>query len=102
MINVIIKKDTKRNIRTVHVTGHAKYGPYGYDIVCAAVSVLTAALKVHLDHIGVVEDYRDTKDGGITIVFREGYRSKEALLSFVFGIGLLLCDYGDFIQMTQE
>lgn len=40
MIDIqIIQKDS--SIVSVELSGHADSGPYGYDIVCAAVSALT-------------------------------------------------------------
>jgi hypothetical protein len=41
MITVKIARDQDLGIRTITVSGHAESGPYGYDLVCAAVSAIT-------------------------------------------------------------
>lgn len=42
MINVIIERSSRTNrIHSFTLSGHAESGPYGYDLVCAAVSALS-------------------------------------------------------------
>lgn len=50
MIQVMVKR-TDGNITSFVISGHANSGPYGYDLVCAAVSAVSfgsvnAALKI--------------------------------------------------------
>ena len=54
-------------ITSFQVTGHADAGPYGQDIVCAAVSVLTIAMVNGLQqvvHNDVVVN-QDAENGGL-------------------------------------
>jgi uncharacterized protein YsxB (DUF464 family) len=41
MIKAVFKQDSAQVIRYFRITGHADSGPYGSDIVCAAVSAVT-------------------------------------------------------------
>ena len=41
MIKVVLSRDDYGMCNGFHVTGHAGYADSGYDIICAAVSVLT-------------------------------------------------------------
>lgn len=41
MIKVEIQRDRSRHVKQIVLTGHAGSGPYGSDIVCAAVSALS-------------------------------------------------------------
>ena len=51
----MIKVQTNRNahgcIRSITVTGHAHYGEYGQDIVCAGVSALVQMIPIALVRI---------------------------------------------------
>jgi uncharacterized protein len=41
MITVKIARDQNLGVHAMTVSGHAQSGPYGYDLVCAAVSAIT-------------------------------------------------------------
>ena len=41
MIQVTVFRNSNGDYRGFHVAGHAGYAEFGYDIICAAVSVLT-------------------------------------------------------------
>jgi len=68
MIKVIIGTDNTGNIESFEMSGHAEYGPYGKDIVCAAASVLGyTALRAMVEVAGVDEgslDYKVDDDMG--------------------------------------
>lgn len=49
MIEISYKQDNGKH--NIQITGHAGYGEYGQDIVCAAVSMLTYTLIMALDKI---------------------------------------------------
>jgi uncharacterized protein YsxB (DUF464 family) len=55
MITVDVVLDREGLLRSCRVTGHAKAGPKGADIVCAAVSILTkTALTTLAEREGIV------------------------------------------------
>lgn len=41
MITLTVDRNLKREITAFKMTGHAGSGPYGYDLVCAAVSAVS-------------------------------------------------------------
>lgn len=41
MIKVIIMRRADYSIDSIEISGHAESGPYGYDLVCAAVSAVS-------------------------------------------------------------
>ncbi|MCR3955439.1 MAG: ribosomal-processing cysteine protease Prp [Gudongella sp.] len=72
MIKVIIWTDKSGRITSFEMSGHAEYGPYGEDIVCAAASVLGyTALRAIVEIAGVDEeslDYKVDDDMGYMMV----------------------------------
>lgn len=68
MIKVKIGTDRSGKITGYEMSGHADYGPYGEDIVCAAASVLGyTALRAIIEIAGVDEavlDYKVDDDMG--------------------------------------
>lgn len=64
MIQVKIKR-SEGNITSFEISGHANSGPYGFDLVCAAVSAVSfgsinAALKLGTSDLNIVQG----EDGG--------------------------------------
>ena len=51
MIRAHFTLDSNRRITDFAITGHAEAGPYGQDIVCAAVSALTISTINGLEHV---------------------------------------------------
>ncbi|MCA5012418.1 MULTISPECIES: ribosomal-processing cysteine protease Prp [unclassified Enterococcus] len=62
----MIKSSFKRNdagqIISFEVTGHAESGPYGSDIVCAAVSALTISTVNGIDALAGFEPIVETNE----------------------------------------
>lgn len=94
MIEVSVRKDR------ITVAGHARAGPYGQDIVCAAVSMLTQAL------IKSIEDLtEDTIEYGISsgrIDIRYGNlseKSKTLVDSFFIGICMIVDAHPDNVRV---
>ncbi|MFP3091311.1 ribosomal-processing cysteine protease Prp [Treponema sp. TIM-1] len=55
MITIDVVLDVAGILKSCKVTGHAGAGPKGYDIVCAAVSILTkTALKTLTGREGII------------------------------------------------
>ncbi|MBE7065961.1 MAG: ribosomal-processing cysteine protease Prp [Ruminococcaceae bacterium] len=52
MINVKIFKNNKGETVKFTVSGHAGYGPFGKDIICAAVSAITYTAVGYCKEIG--------------------------------------------------
>ncbi|GAX04560.1 hypothetical protein IWT140_02202 [Secundilactobacillus pentosiphilus] len=54
MIQVKVNQLTMPN--KISITGHAQSGPYGQDIVCAAVSTLYSQLNEYLSDAEIADD----------------------------------------------
>ena len=74
MTKIIVKKDGDRHI--LHIAGHAGFGTYGKDIVCAAVSILG---YTWLNELLILEERKQVsnvtykeKDGELLIEFSGG------------------------------
>ncbi|MDR1567346.1 MAG: ribosomal-processing cysteine protease Prp [Streptococcaceae bacterium] len=51
MIQAVFRRDADNSIISYEITGHAKSGSEGYDIVCAAVSVLAITTENGIDQL---------------------------------------------------
>ncbi len=98
MINVIIKRDKDKVAKGIEIKGHAGYGEYGQDIVCAAVSSLA------LNMANSVEEFTDdhfegsiSDDGGyFSFSFPDEVSPESQLLmkSLILGLQNIQRDYG--------
>ena len=98
MINVIIKRDRDKVARGIEIKGHAGYGEYGQDIICAAVSSLS------LNMANSVEQFTDdhfegsvSEDGGyFSFSFPDEISPESQLLmkSLILGLQNIQRDYG--------
>ena len=84
--------------------GHAGYAEEGYDIICAAVSVLTVNTINSLEQFTEDEmEVEQAPDGGYLKLMMSGKLSKEADLlmkSLVLGLQTLEESYGsEFVKM---
>lgn len=74
MIRVLI------TLNKIQVTGHANTAPYGSDIVCAAVSVLTQTLIEGLKNIACMGIYERVAPGNVCIEWQELTDTGKALI----------------------
>ena len=83
------------------VSGHARAGPPGQDIVCAAVSALTETLAAALDALAEDEVNIERQSGLFRL--RYGNLSKEAQLlidSFFVGICGIADSYPEYVKIS--
>ncbi len=98
MIQVTILRDRDKTIRGIEMDGHAGYGEYGQDIVCAAVSALA------LNMANSVEQFTDDpfegsagEEGGkFSFSFPDEISSESQLLmkSLILGLQTIRDEYG--------
>ena len=103
-ITVYSRQDQYTGFRS---EGHAGYAEEGYDIICAAVSVLSVNLVNSIEEF--TEDayqVEQAEDGGyLKVLFPEGLSEKAALLmdSLVLGIENIEAEYGnEYITLLLE
>lgn len=62
MIKSSFKRNDAGHIVSFEVTGHAEAGPYGSDVVCAAVSALTISTVNGIDALAGFEPIVETNE----------------------------------------
>ncbi len=55
MVSIRIQRNSEDQVIGCHLSGHAGYDEHGFDIVCAAVSALTATAMLGLTQIAQQE-----------------------------------------------
>lgn len=106
MTKVTIYKNDLNECVGFKVYGHAGYDEEGYDIVCAAISVLT------INTINAIEAFTDEKFQMLSgeeegyIEYRiSGRPSKETTLllnTMILGLESMVTNYENFIDLTFE
>ena len=98
MINVIIKRDKDKITKGIDIKGHAGYGEYGQDIICAAVSSLALNMANSVEEF--TEDHFEgsvSDDGGyFSFSFPDEISPESQLLmkSLILGLQNIQRDYG--------
>lgn len=89
MTTVIFKKTGRGEYRELRCEGHAGYGKYGGDIVCAALSVLVINTINSLEELCrlPIDPETDEADGKIVCRFPEGMDEKAVLLLDSLALG---------------
>ena len=92
------------------LSGHAESGPYGHDLVCAAVSALTIGTANNLSRVAGIEPEIDAneEDGGfLEIVLPqnvEDQRFETAQILFNslhFSLLDIQQEYGDYLSVSK-
>ncbi|MFL2099327.1 ribosomal-processing cysteine protease Prp [Desemzia sp. FAM 23991] len=109
MIQASIKRNDKGNIVSFEVTGHAESGPYGSDIVCAAVSALvigTTNSLITLTGVAPIIEQNDEVEGGYLYVeliqdlTEEQLKTAQVLLeSLLISLNGIAEEYSKYIQL---
>ena len=98
MINVIIRRDKDKVAKGIEIKGHAGYGEYGQDIICAAVSSLALNMANSVEEF--TEDHFEgsvSDDGGyFSFSFPDEISPESQLLmkSLILGLQNIQRDYG--------
>lgn len=103
MVNIeILKKDG--NYFSVKSCGHADYADYGYDIVCAGVSVLTQTLYFYLLDLGFTDKEIESEqdEGYLLIKLKNNYKDAKVQTAFEYmlkGLEILQNQYMEYIKI---
>lgn len=107
MIEVTFLKKND-NIVSVQLTGHAESGPYGHDIVCAAVSALSIGTVNSLTQIAEVDldISSDDEEGGYllfslpdTVTLEQMETAQILLKSLSLSLESTEQEYGSYIKL---
>ena len=108
MINVIIKRDKDKVAKGIEIKGHAGYGEYGQDIICAAASILSTNLVNSIEELtnDKISYSVDEDTGFLSMSFNDKQISSESKLlvdSFILGIDSIRESYGDtYIKISYK
>lgn len=110
MIQAFIKRNDRGNIVSFEVTGHAESGPFGSDIVCAAVSALTigtANSLTALTGVTPIIEQNDEAEGGYLYVelvkdlTQEQMKISQVLLeSLLISLTGIVEQYSEYVQLN--
>ncbi|MCF1683966.1 ribosomal-processing cysteine protease Prp [Tetragenococcus halophilus] len=108
MIKGTFKRDDSGRITSYKITGHADAGEYGYDIVCAAVSVLAISTVNGIDSLAGIEPtvQSEEENGGYLYVEVPSGNTQEQsnivqilLENLLLGMQSVQEQYNDYIQL---
>ncbi len=84
------------------IKGHANFDQHGYDIVCAAVSILSYTAVNTLDYYEVEFDFSDD-DNEMKISLKNPNEKSEIILNdFEIGIKTLLTNYNEYVNLNYR
>lgn len=107
MINVAIVRDKEGFIWEFTIKGHAGYGKYGSDIVCAAVSAIAYTALGALEELAGIKNYTE-RDGylkcslPVNIAGDARYRAGIILDAMVIGLKQIEYSYDKFVTVVDE
>ncbi len=103
MVTVIITRDEEGNICSCELHGHAGAGEAGYDIVCAAVSVLAYSTGIGLEKVARQEgEYKAEEGYGLLRLTGEKTEQGQVLLrTMELALEDIADKYPDFVTIKK-
>ena len=106
MIKVTFYKDSSDQFKGFDCIGHAGFGEYGYDIVCASVSTLVINAINSIEQLtDDAMSYEADENSGSLIFRLNGETSKESevlLESLYLGIETIKVDHENYITLKTK
>lgn len=104
MITIQMSYTKQKQIQSCIVSGHAEYDNPGYDIVCAAVSVLTCTAILGLQQIARQEGTFTNESGKCEIIlFGELTQSGQDIMkTMLLGLEEISRQYSDFVKISDK
>lgn len=97
MINVIIEQGK------ITASGHAGYAPKGYDIVCAAFSVLSLSLEKAIDTLTDDEIHISLESGSMKAQWQQVSPEGQLLINaYIEGVKALAENYPEYINVQAR
>ncbi|WP_277302097.1 ribosomal-processing cysteine protease Prp [Veillonella caviae] len=103
MVSIEIQRNGANQIVGAHFFGHAGYDEHGYDIVCAAVSVLSATTILGLTQIAQQEGEFSNAEGRCDMVLSGTITqsSQDLLKTMLLGLEEISKQYPKFVQIHE-
>ena len=104
MTHIDVKRNVEGHIVECHFRGHAEAGPYGEDIVCAAISMLSQTSLLGLHEIAQQSMEYRIEDGELDILLSEPIteRGQTILETMLLGIKNVADQYSDFVRVSEQ
>lgn len=98
-VTLLIKKEKRLGFA---IKGHANFDQHGYDIVCAAVSILSYTALNTLDYYEIDFDFFDDEDEMKVSLKNSNEKSEIILNNFEIGIKTLLTNYNEYVNLNYR
>lgn len=104
MISIKIDRNTDKKVIACHVSGHAGYDDHGYDIVCAAVSVLTCTAILGLQDIAKQDGKYSNSSGQCEILLTGSLTQsgQDILETMILGLSQVSVQYPSFVKISDK
>lgn len=103
MIDVSVRYENDRPVRLT-VSGHAESGPYGADIVCAAVSALVETLGLGLQTVAGIDRGVDIRPGFSDFCFPRDMDAPTlaVVATILTGLKDISQSHGAYVQWNED
>lgn len=98
-VTLLIKKEKRLGFA---IKGHANFDQHGYDIVCAAVSILSYTAVNTLDYYKIDFDFFDDDNEMKVSLENPNEKSEIILNDFEIGIKTLLTNYNEYVNLNYR
>lgn len=98
-VTLLIKNEKRLGFA---IKGHANFDQHGYDIVCAAVSILSYTAVNALDYYEVEFDFFDDDNEMKVSLENPNEKSEIILNDFEIGIKTLLTNYNEYVNLNYR
>lgn len=108
MISVEFFEEQDKTLRAFQFKGHANAAPYGEDLVCSAISVLSQTAVIGLQYYLKEKPEIEIKEGFLSCVLPTGLskvekeRSQTILKTMELGLEALKPKYGDYFELHKR
>ena len=103
MVSIGIQRNSDGQVIGCHMSGHAGYDDHGFDIVCAAVSALSATAMLGLTQIAQQEGEYTNSEGQCDMVLSGtiSQSGQDILGTMILGLKEISRQYPEFVQIHE-
>lgn len=98
-VTLLIKNEKRLGFA---IKGHANFDQHGYDIVCAAVSILSYTVVNTLGYYEIDFDFFDDENEMKVSLENPNEKSEIILNNFEIGIKTLLTNYNEYVNLNYR
>lgn len=98
-VTLLIKNEKRLGFA---IKGHANFDQHGYDIVCAAVSILSYTAVNTLDYYEIDFDFFDDDNEMKVSLENPNEKSEIILNDFEIGVKTLLTNYNEYVNLNYR